>query len=30
VSGGPVGWIHRRLVGRRFSTESEVPAAFGP
>ena len=30
VSGGPVGWIHRRLVGRRFSTESETPAALRP
>ena len=28
VSGGPVGWIHRRLVGQRFSTESEAPAAL--
>jgi SH3-like domain-containing protein len=30
VSGGPVGWIHRRLVGTRFSTESEAPAALRP
>jgi len=30
VSGGPVGWIHRRLVGTRFSTESETPAALRP
>jgi hypothetical protein len=30
VSGGPVGWIHRRLVGRRFSTESEAPTALRP
>lgn len=30
VSGGPVGWIHGRLVGRRFATESEGPAALRP
>jgi hypothetical protein len=30
VSAGPVGWIHRRLVGTRFSTESDTPAAFRP
>lgn len=30
VSGGPAGWIHRRLVGTRFSTESEAPAASRP
>ena len=30
VIGGPVGWIHRRLVGTRFSTESEGPAALRP
>jgi len=30
VSGGPVGWIHRRLIGSRFSTESQSPAAKRP
>jgi hypothetical protein len=30
VSGGPVGWIHRRLLGTRLSTESEAPAALRP
>jgi len=30
VSGGPAGWIHRRLIGARFSTESESPAALRP
>jgi hypothetical protein len=30
VSGGPAGWIHRRLVSTPFSTESDGPAALRP
>ena len=30
VTGGPVGWIHRKLLGQRIQTLSDLPASANP